>query len=518
MTDPEQANTLTLRCTRGSMQGQTLQVESGTRVGRSPGCEIVVSEQTDTKVSGSHGLIERHENGWTYTDLGSTNGSLVNGRPVQANQPEWLQDGCTVELGEDGSAGTVCFAVSLPGGAGGGEVAVVCPGCGATFGAPTSMMGRTVACPSCGAGAEVPVSAKLFGGSPAPSVGLGPSAPIGSGRAAPPPPPGASQATGQAPGQAPGQAGGIFGKVKSAVKNFQEKREVQQQLAAAEQGQRGLATRRDADLVALGRHAWATSREACGALPGGSQLAEVSGEMDRLERELAELESTHAGLVEQLEQDRAAWNERVASAEADREACAGRAAEADDAVRAARGAYDEALRSCLEGVIEAGKGVADLAGQGPGDDARAKAEAALERVRDEANEAAGSLGELDEPTKAHARALASAERARAALAEADEALAEANARRAEAVSEAEAAVREASGGVEAVRREASEEAGKVEPFYHMLGQAVLERGGEGVVDAGHEAYARAAGSHADAERGAANITHLRGRLSTLSGG
>ena len=48
-------------------------------LGRDSGNGIVLG---DSSVSGAHAQIERTARGWQLTDLGSTNGTLVNGRPV----------------------------------------------------------------------------------------------------------------------------------------------------------------------------------------------------------------------------------------------------------------------------------------------------------------------------------------------------------------------------------------------------------------------------------------------------
>lgn len=49
-------------------------------IGRDPGAGIVIP---DASVSLRHASITRTTGGWRVADLGSTNGTLVNGRPVE---------------------------------------------------------------------------------------------------------------------------------------------------------------------------------------------------------------------------------------------------------------------------------------------------------------------------------------------------------------------------------------------------------------------------------------------------
>jgi hypothetical protein len=66
----------------------------GATLGRSRQCDVMVD---DANVSRQHAEIRPHGASWTLTDLGSTNGSRLNGRRVGA--PEVLKPGDEIELG-----------------------------------------------------------------------------------------------------------------------------------------------------------------------------------------------------------------------------------------------------------------------------------------------------------------------------------------------------------------------------------------------------------------------------------
>jgi hypothetical protein len=66
----------------------------GATIGRSRDCDVVIE---DAGISRRHAEIRPGPAGWTVADLGSTNGVLVNGRPVDVARA--LQSGDRVELG-----------------------------------------------------------------------------------------------------------------------------------------------------------------------------------------------------------------------------------------------------------------------------------------------------------------------------------------------------------------------------------------------------------------------------------
>ena len=67
---------------------------SGLVLGRSRDCDVVVD---DPNVSRRHAEIRHTDEGWTVADMGSTNGTLVDGRRIDGRHP--LQGGEQIELG-----------------------------------------------------------------------------------------------------------------------------------------------------------------------------------------------------------------------------------------------------------------------------------------------------------------------------------------------------------------------------------------------------------------------------------
>jgi pSer/pThr/pTyr-binding forkhead associated (FHA) protein len=67
---------------------------AGVTVGRSRQCDVVLS---DPNVSREHAEIRPRGGSWVLTDLGSTNGSRINGRPVERS--EVIRPGDRIELG-----------------------------------------------------------------------------------------------------------------------------------------------------------------------------------------------------------------------------------------------------------------------------------------------------------------------------------------------------------------------------------------------------------------------------------
>ena len=67
---------------------------AGVTIGRSRGCDIVLD---DPNVSRQHAEIRPRGGSWVLTDLGSTNGSSINGRRLTG--PEVVRPGDEIEIG-----------------------------------------------------------------------------------------------------------------------------------------------------------------------------------------------------------------------------------------------------------------------------------------------------------------------------------------------------------------------------------------------------------------------------------
>jgi pSer/pThr/pTyr-binding forkhead associated (FHA) protein len=86
----------------GPDTGQGFKMASSTaRVGRSPDNDLVLR---DPATSGHHARLERRGAQFFITDLGSTNGTLVNGEPVQEKE---LKHGDKVTIGQNSVKFTV---------------------------------------------------------------------------------------------------------------------------------------------------------------------------------------------------------------------------------------------------------------------------------------------------------------------------------------------------------------------------------------------------------------------------
>jgi pSer/pThr/pTyr-binding forkhead associated (FHA) protein len=80
----------------GAMKGQRLLVKVPiVNIGRADYCDIVIP---DDSVSSQHAKLTRREGIWVLTDLGSTNGTLVDGEKVEGDVP--LAPGAFVRFGD----------------------------------------------------------------------------------------------------------------------------------------------------------------------------------------------------------------------------------------------------------------------------------------------------------------------------------------------------------------------------------------------------------------------------------
>ncbi len=79
----------------GSLRGTTLTLgQAPVLVGRSPECTLVL---TDDFASGRHARLVPVEGGWAVEDLGSTNGTVLDGAPLGGPTP--VQAGSRLTIG-----------------------------------------------------------------------------------------------------------------------------------------------------------------------------------------------------------------------------------------------------------------------------------------------------------------------------------------------------------------------------------------------------------------------------------
>lgn len=78
----------------GTRRGQRQEFPAGARIrfGRHPECEVSFDPQRDIDASSRHAELRTVESGWVLVDLGSSNGTYVEGRriteaPVERNAP-----------------------------------------------------------------------------------------------------------------------------------------------------------------------------------------------------------------------------------------------------------------------------------------------------------------------------------------------------------------------------------------------------------------------------------------------
>jgi pSer/pThr/pTyr-binding forkhead associated (FHA) protein len=84
----------------GARRGQRQEFPAGTRVrfGRHPECEVSFDPNKDIDASSRHAELRSLESGWVLVDLGSSNGTYVEGHriteaPVQAATPVAIEFG-----------------------------------------------------------------------------------------------------------------------------------------------------------------------------------------------------------------------------------------------------------------------------------------------------------------------------------------------------------------------------------------------------------------------------------------
>lgn len=88
---------LQLQAISGAPAGQAMTLAPpGGVVGRSGACRVVL---VDDLASRQHAAFEPADGGWAVVDLGSTNGTQVNGRSIPPHQPVVLHTGDRVQIG-----------------------------------------------------------------------------------------------------------------------------------------------------------------------------------------------------------------------------------------------------------------------------------------------------------------------------------------------------------------------------------------------------------------------------------
>lgn len=93
---------------RGARAGASLSLDAEPiRVGRDPDSELRFDPEGDLEVSARHALLFRAADRWVLRDLGSTNGTFLNGRRIDADLP--VHSGDRIEFGAGGPVIEVRF-------------------------------------------------------------------------------------------------------------------------------------------------------------------------------------------------------------------------------------------------------------------------------------------------------------------------------------------------------------------------------------------------------------------------
>jgi pSer/pThr/pTyr-binding forkhead associated (FHA) protein len=89
-----------LHQTFGAHAGRTRELDQDViTFGRLPSSDVAFDPHADLDASGSHAEIRREGSMWVLRDVGSRNGTLVAGRPIQRHE---LSDGDEIEFGTGG--------------------------------------------------------------------------------------------------------------------------------------------------------------------------------------------------------------------------------------------------------------------------------------------------------------------------------------------------------------------------------------------------------------------------------
>lgn len=94
---------LTVEVLDGARAGETFATDADrVRVGRHPEADLQFDPERDRAVSAYHAVLARDRDGWFVRDLGSRNGTLVNGDRIEGDRR--LGDGDTIRFGPGGPA------------------------------------------------------------------------------------------------------------------------------------------------------------------------------------------------------------------------------------------------------------------------------------------------------------------------------------------------------------------------------------------------------------------------------
>ena len=89
---------LSLNVLSGNLSGKSFRLnQSPMTVGRDPASTIVMSDDT---VSWRHAMLKQEDMKWFIRDLGSSNGTRVNDKRLEPNQPHPLKAGDRLQFGD----------------------------------------------------------------------------------------------------------------------------------------------------------------------------------------------------------------------------------------------------------------------------------------------------------------------------------------------------------------------------------------------------------------------------------
>ena len=96
---------LRLTITSGSLDGQVFELESGfISIGRSENCTVRFDPRGERIASKQHAFVEARPDGFYIRDNQSTNGTLVNGSPIETAR---LSSGDVIQFGRNGTTGMI---------------------------------------------------------------------------------------------------------------------------------------------------------------------------------------------------------------------------------------------------------------------------------------------------------------------------------------------------------------------------------------------------------------------------